>query len=198
MRRLNLFYPVKAPKGYPLVSQKFGPSPLSIYKELGMKGHNGIDYPCPRGTPVRATHDGIVAYAGGDNKEGYGVVIRTIEPFAYQQGEAYYKTIYWHLLLDIPVKVNTQVKTGDIIAYADNTGLSTGDHLHFGLKPQVKGENDWTWWNWEQENGYYGAIDPAPYFNNFYAEDEQTIISILRQQISIYQKLIELFKKVVS
>lgn len=198
MKILSLFYPVKAPKGYPLVSQKFGPSPLPIYKTLGLAGHNGWDMPCPKGTPVRAAHDGRVVYVGLEAKEGIGVVLRTNEPFKYKEGEAYYKTIYWHLLPNVPARLWLEVRTGDIIGYADNTGLSTGDHLHFGIKPQVKGEDDWTWWNWEQDNGYFGAIDPAPFWNNYYAEDTQTLISILTQQISLYQKLIELIRKVVS
>ena len=172
---------------------------------MGLLGHNGIDFHAPDSTEVYASHDGRVTYAGYDGAGGLGVVIRTTEKFDYYRPDtgkfepSYYKTIYWHLKKDtIKVTGGQTVKAGDLIALADNTGRSTGAHLHYGVKPIYKGENDWTWWNWEQENGYYGAIDPAPYFNNFYAEDEQTIISILRQQISIYQKLIELFKKVVS
>ena len=72
--------------------------------------------------------------------------------------------------------------------------MATGSHLHFGLKPQLKGENDWTWYNVEQNNGYNGSIDPAPYWNGYYAEDAQTIISIMGQQISILQKLVSLMK----
>ena len=35
------------------ISQAFGLNP-QIYKRFGMKGHNGIDYACPQGTPVYA------------------------------------------------------------------------------------------------------------------------------------------------
>ena len=63
--------------------------------------------------------------------------------------KAHAKTIYWHLIKEIPVKVGQKVQAGDVVGYADNTGFSTGDHLHFGLKPQEKGENDWTWVNIE-------------------------------------------------
>ena len=75
----------------------------------------------------------------------------------------------------IPVKPGQLVKAGDIIGYADNTGASTGDHLHFGIKPVYKGEKDWEWWNAEQENGFKGAIDPDPFFNGKFAKDVAVI-----------------------
>ena len=194
--KLELWYPVKKPG---IASQGFGPSKtapdlLPMYKKLGLLAHNGIDYPLPRGTPIRAAHNGLVVYAGMDSNGGWGVVIRTQEPFDYNNDLVFAKSIYWHLLPNIPVKVGAQVKAGDIIGYADTTGLATGSHLHFGLKPQLKVENDWTWYNVEQNNGYNGSIDPAPYWNGYYAEDAQTIISIMGQQISILQKLVSLMK----
>ena len=50
--------------------------------------HKGIDYAAPTGTPVRATADGVVAFAGWQN--GYGNVI-----FVRHQGT--YSTVYGHL-----------------------------------------------------------------------------------------------------
>lgn len=85
--------------------------------------------------------------------------------------KAYAKSIYWHLQKgSIVVTASQKVKAGDLIALADNTGMSTGSHLHFGLKPVKKGEADWQWYNIEQTNGVNGAIDPLPYLppiNNF-------------------------------
>lgn len=158
---------------------------IPIYESIGLKaGHNGIDFAFPMVSPVYAAHDGEVVYAGVDSNEGYGIVIRTNEPFEYEDKEAFYKTIYWHLKANgIMVRVGQKVETGDLIALGDNTGLSTGSHLHFGLKPQYQGENIWTWWNAEQENGYKGAINPQPFFDGYYPED-----------IRIFLKIIELLK----
>lgn len=196
--KLELYYPVKTDRAI-LVSQPFGVNG-EYYQSHGIniKGHNGVDMRATHGQIVRAAHDGMVVYAGMDSSAGIGVVIRTTEPFEYINGESYFKTIYWHLINNIPVKVGQRVKTGDIIGYADNTGLSTADHLHFGLKPQIQGENDWTWLTMNEDNGYGGAIDPMPYFPGFYAEDKQTVVSILQQQISVLQKVVELYKKIIG
>lgn len=187
MKKFELYFPIKPWK----VTQVFGVNG-KYYQDNGIdiKGHNGIDLRAYHGQNVYASHDGEVTYAGVDSNEGYGVVIRTTEPVDYEGKLVYMKTIYWHLIKIIPVKVGQKVKAGDIIGYADNTGFSTGDHLHFALKPQGKGENDWTWYNTEQNNGYKGAIDPTPFFNGKYAVDVR--IGILRQLLELAQRLFNL------
>jgi hypothetical protein len=119
-----------------------------------------------------ATHDGYAHYEI-DSKGGHGIVIRTDKPYEYKGKESYFKTISWHLVDSAidkryisPVWGYTGqgkelfVKAGDIIGYADNTGLSGGSHLHYALKPCDKNGN-----NLEPNNGYYGCIDPTPYFD---------------------------------
>lgn len=177
--KLELFFPVKP---WPL-TQVFGVNP-DLYKQFGIKGHNGLDIKTYHGQQVYAAHDGTVVYAGMDGKEGVGVVLRTDEEKEYAGGTAFFKSIYWHLINNVPVRVGQKVKTGDLIGYADNTGYSTGDHLHFALKPQAKGENDWTWDNVLQNNGYNGAIDPTPYFCGYFAIDAQKIKALLTEIIS--------------
>jgi len=159
--KLQLAFPLKKI----LMTQGFGKNTLDVYASLGLKGHNGIDYRAPDGTPVLASHDGRVTFAGYDGAGGLTIVIRTVKEFDDINGEpTFWKTIYCHLKKDtLKVTGGQTVKTGDIIAEADNTGLSTGSHLHFGLKPIYQGEEDWQWWNSEQKNGYFGAVDPAPY-----------------------------------
>lgn len=159
--------------GYPVdpvhFSQHFGVcsgESCEIYKGLGLAGHNGIDFKAVHGQLIYAAHDGVVTFTGEDSSAGYGVVIRTHERFDYNNKSAYFKTIYWHIMTTgTRVKAGQSVKRGDIIALADNTGLSTGDHLHFGLKPVYAGERTWEWYNVEQNNGFKGAIDPTSYFD---------------------------------
>ena len=169
MNKLELYYPLNLPFN---INQKYGENLNSLYKEIGMLGHNGIDYSAVDGTPVYATHNGTVTYAGLDGSNGLLVVIKTDEQFAYKDGQAFFKTLYGHLKTgSIVVTAGQKVKAGDKIAEADNTGASTGSHLHFGLKPVQQGEQDWVWWNIEQGNGYNGAIDPMPYMNGKYPKD---------------------------
>lgn len=161
----EILYPVK-----PLhVNQIFG-NPDPKYFALGLKGHNGIDFMAAHGQPVYAAHDGQVTgdVMIADTYGGHGVTLRTVQtsPFVYNGIDSYFTTIYWHFLPYLVVKTGDNVKAGDLLGFADNTGFSTGDHLHFGLKPIAVGG-----YNIEQNNGFLGAIDPKPYFNGQYAQD---------------------------
>jgi len=168
--KLRLYFSVKP--WY--VNQKFGETAnLQYYKDNGLTiiGHNGIDAQANHGQPIYASHDGI-CYPEIDDKAGNGVVIMTKEMFDFDGKPVYFKTIYWHLIQDdAVVKTGQIVRAGDLIGYADSTGLSTGDHLHFGLKPVLPNEAAGTWYNVFQTNGYFGAIDPQPYFNGLFAQD---------------------------
>lgn len=167
MAKLKLLNPLKRVT----ITQGYGingtdPAMIEKYKSIGLKDglHNGIDMVAWDGTPVYATHDGRVTFAGYDGSGGLGVVIRTNEQFDYKEGQSYFKTLYWHLKKDsLLVTGGQEVKAGQQIGLSNNSGFSTGPHLHYGLKPIAKGENDWTWFNSEQDNGAGGAIDPMPF-----------------------------------
>lgn len=160
--KLHLQYPLHEVT----ITQKFGENDTPLYKQLGMKGHNGIDFYAPDGTPVMASHSGTVTYAGLDGSNGNLIVILTDEPYDYLDGQAYYKTLYGHLKTGTyQVTAGDKVVCGQIIAQADNTGASLGSHLHFGLKPVRQGEQPWQWFNIEIGANYNGAIDPMPFLN---------------------------------
>ncbi len=172
--KFTLTYPVKPVK----INQKFGEvAYVDYYQNAGVNvvGHNGIDFQATHGQSIYASHDGMAWYEI-DDKQGHGVVIGTQEQYDYGNAQAYFKSLYWHMCdsskepqFRSPVesymdttKDGLLVKRGDLIGYADSTGLSTGDHVHWGLKPALlRYPNDYT--NIEQNNGYYGAIDPTPY-----------------------------------
>lgn len=199
MPKLELWQPIK-----PFVmGQGFGientmPDMVEKYKAIGLKGHNGYDLQAYHGKPVRAAHAGKIVLAGPDGSNGYMVVVRTLEKFDYKDGQAYFKTLYGHLLKEIPVTVGQIVKVGDVIGLADNSGFSFGDHLHFGLKPEEVGEGESMWYNLEPSNGYYGAIDPTPYINNRPAEDFELVIKNETLQVTILTKIINLLKEMIS
>src|SRR4051794_16222251 len=68
MPRLRLYYPLHPLDLIsPRVNQSFGADPnyyAKFHDELGkpLKGHDGIDFYAPHGTPIRAAHDGIIHF----------------------------------------------------------------------------------------------------------------------------------------
>lgn len=128
----------------PVMGQKFGENVVNFYAQLGLKGHNGLDIPCVKGTPIFSSHEGIVIKLSEKPSYGLGVTIQTFDGL--------FTTIYWHLD-KILVKVGQKVRSLDLIGLANSTGMSTGNHLHFGLYPANEPKN----------NGYDGAINPLPY-----------------------------------
>jgi len=86
--------------------------------------HRGVDLAAASGTPIRAAADGIVVSCGYQG--GYGNVV-----IIYHGGDIH--TLYAHCS-SIIVRVNQNVKQGQVVAYVGSTGLSTGPHLHFEMR----------------------------------------------------------------
>lgn len=161
---------LQSPLKFFSITQRFGNTNKKLY---GNTGHGGLDLYAPHGTPIYASTDGFISYQIDDGG-GHGLVLVTDKKYKGLDGKSsLWKTIYWHLPdpLKEPKLASpfadktgfTKVKTGELIGYADNTGKSTGDHLHLGLKPVAKGEDWGTYYNLKQKNGFNGAIDPLPY-----------------------------------
>ena len=90
------------------------------------RAHQGIDYAAPSGTPVRATADGVVAFAGVQN--GYGNVI-------ILRHDGQFTTLYGHLSrFDDAVSNGARIRQGDTIGFVGMTGWATGPHLHYEFR----------------------------------------------------------------
>ncbi len=83
--------------------------------------HDGIDIVTNIGTPIHATGNGKIDFAG--HKGGYGLVVEINHGFGY-------RTVYAHLS-KIIVREGQKVKRGQVIAKSGTSGLSTGPHLHY-------------------------------------------------------------------
>ncbi|HUF54983.1 MAG TPA: peptidoglycan DD-metalloendopeptidase family protein [Thermohalobaculum sp.] len=121
MRFAALRMPIGAPTTGRLTSS-FGPrrDPLGRGHAL----HKGVDFAGPEGTPIHATGDGEVTFAGW--QRGYGRIVTIRHAFGIE-------TRYAHLS-KAHVKVGERVTRGQRIADMGNTGRSTGTHLHYEVR----------------------------------------------------------------
>lgn len=86
--------------------------------------YGGIDYAVPNGTEIVAGFDGTVEVR--KQPDGYGNHIRLKSADGHT-------LVYGHLR-DMVVANGAKVKQGDLLGYTDNTGFSSGPHLHFELR----------------------------------------------------------------
>ena len=107
--------------------------PSRITSQFGMRKHpirgdnrlhTGIDYGVPSGTPVKASADGIVTFAGMRGAYGNLIIV------SHANGMS---TRYAHLSR-IQTTLNKRVKQGQQIGAVGSTGGSTGPHLHFEVR----------------------------------------------------------------
>ena len=88
--------------------------------------HTGVDFAAPRGTPIWATADGTVEFAGV--KGGYGNVIEI-------RHSGSVTTLYGHMSgFAANVRRGSRVSQGQTIGYVGATGWATGPHLHYEFK----------------------------------------------------------------
>lgn len=120
------------------IGQRFGANP-QVYRKYGLAGHNGLDIPMPRGAWIYACDAGNRQTI--KDRRGYGVHIK----IQHSWGES----IYAHLWF---ARGAGPCYKGQLIGFADSTGFSTGNHLHFGIR--INGKKNPKFFNW---------VDPEPY-----------------------------------
>lgn len=116
---------LKSPLKYARTSSGFNPKRMHpvLHK---VKGHFGVDYAAAVGTPVWAAAGGEIVFRGEQGGAGNLVVL---------EHEGGFSTFYMHLSkFADKQKVGTVVAQKQVIGYVGTTGLSTGPHLHFGVK----------------------------------------------------------------
>lgn len=85
--------------------------------------HTGIDIATKKGVEIKSSTDGkVVKVQENDKYYGNNVLIETNGvTFKYAHMDS------------IKVKLNDEIKQGDIVGYVGSTGMSTGPHLHFEI-----------------------------------------------------------------
>ncbi|HKU01077.1 MAG TPA: peptidoglycan DD-metalloendopeptidase family protein [Paraburkholderia sp.] len=113
---------LRYPLDYTRISSDFSPHRLDPVTHRWAP-HEGVDFAAPVGTPVHATAQGTVTFAGWQT--GYGRVIK-IKNF----GE--FSTTFAHLSrFAKALRVGSRVRQGQVIGYVGKTGWATGPHLHY-------------------------------------------------------------------
>jgi len=98
--------------------------------------HIGIDIAAPKGSPIKATADGVVLFAGYTLDEGNVIIIG-------HKHKIY--SVYKHNLTNLCSEMEFVVK-GQVIALLGNTGeITSGAHVHFEIWKDYKPVNPLTY-----------------------------------------------------
>ncbi len=115
---------LKSPLEFSRISSGFA---MRVHPISGnWKQHKGIDFAAANGTPIRASGDGVIDFAGTQGGYGNLVVVKHW---------ANYTTAYAHMSrFASGLKKGMKVSQGDVIGYVGSTGWSTGNHLHYEFR----------------------------------------------------------------
>ena len=108
---------VRPVRGWKTSGFGYRKSPFTGLREF----HKGLDIATRQGTPIVATADGIVSFAGNKGLLGRIITIDHGHGMITRYGHAY----------KILKKTGEPVKRGEKIALVGSTGRSTGPHLHY-------------------------------------------------------------------
>lgn len=102
------------------------------YRNTGIEGastfHKGIDLAAPYGTPIYASAEGKISFAG--SSDGYGLLVKI-------KHDGGVETRYGHCST-LLVSSGEYVEKGQVIALVGSTGTSSGNHVHFEVR--INGE----------------------------------------------------------
>jgi murein DD-endopeptidase MepM/ murein hydrolase activator NlpD len=139
---LMQFIPSGSPIEYSGVTSKFG---YRIHPTLNRREfHRGLDMKAKMNTPVYATADGIVEWAGYHKRSGFGKLVILQHNYGF-------RTYFGHLN-KIVIKSGKFVKKGDLIAYTGNSGMSSGPHLHYEIRFIQRAVNPYEFVKWSVTN----------------------------------------------
>ncbi|HQO75453.1 MAG TPA: peptidoglycan DD-metalloendopeptidase family protein, partial [Candidatus Saccharicenans sp.] len=127
---------LKSPLKYTRISSRFSSRRLHPIRKI-YRPHYGVDFAAPIGTPVQATADGVVTFAGWNG--GAGLMVKIKHSHSYE-------TMYLHLSrLGPGIHQGARVKGGQVIGYVGSSGESTGPHLDYRLIYHGRYVNPLSW-----------------------------------------------------
>jgi murein DD-endopeptidase len=106
-------------------------SPLDDYDQVTSllrdgRGHQGVDFKTPVGSPVKAPFDGVVGRTNWHWKmNGNSVELK-------ESGGRHRTALFLHLS-EVSIRAGASLKRGQVFAKSGNTGHSFAPHLHYQL-----------------------------------------------------------------
>lgn len=142
---------------------RFSPVASQYHDEQG-RFHEGIDIANAHDTPIYATADGHVRYAGWSG--GYGEMVLVSHAFGYS-------TLYSHAS-KVAVRKGDWVRRGQMIGYMGTTGHSTGSHLHYEVWHHRKPVNPLKFLTVRPDRQGLASASPRPGARGAAPETEET------------------------
>lgn len=139
------------------ISQRFGENP-QLYKDLGYKGHPGVDTKQRTGQQAICEDPGTARYYPNAGTAGNMITVR-----APRSTLTYNEWRYLHLSSG-NITPGQKVKRGQVIGKTGATGYTFGAHLHIDVTPRFK----LTGLPVYPLNGYKGKRDPLAHLEAKY------------------------------
>lgn len=125
--------------------------------------HPAIDLAATRGTPVYATADGVVTFAGRPPLKA-GSEWWRLGNVVVVNHDGRYVTVYGHCDA-VRVRAGQRVEQGAVIASVGDSGWASSVHLHYEVRGNLDGAGTWD------------PVDPRLHVLNYEWSDEETILA---------------------
>lgn len=129
--------------------------------------HAGLDLAAPTGTPVHATADGVVVFAGRYPMRGSVFWWRFGNVVAIRHGDRFV-TVFGHCDR-VLVKAGSKVRQGEVIATVGASGWATNSHLHYEVRSTAG------------SSGRFDPLDPQIYILNYQWNNDANLLSRTRE-----------------
>lgn len=174
-----------------ILNQVWGVYNPDVYKPFGFTQHNGEDERIGADRKVR-TQISCFHYKSGFQPNGGGIFVSHLsnEQYEFDDGVKALVLIDYLHLKEILTVEGQKLAIGQPCAIADNTGVTTGEHLHTQYR-RVNWNADKTQLFNVDVNEANNSFNPEPYRDGTYADDYYTI-SILQQLVVLYNELLRL------
>lgn len=203
-KKLELFYPVEPHR----VNLPYGVR-NEKYRRFGFEAHNGVDLGLVTGQPIFAPFDCDVINIGNvPNGSGVFISVLSKESYVFDDTKTAYVLLdFMHCERIIPPN-GASMSLGQILAFGDSTGFSTGDHTHMQARrvslEEVSDTSSVHDYRIREDNfvirdvdlnNANNSFDPEPFWNRKYASHyNPLVIEALQKQVAELKEKLEMLQ----